>query len=137
MADKNTPYSAPWMPNLRHRSDPNRVDGSANQPAAAGGEQFATASTAIETSHPYLPQAEPSSPEASYYDVSPLKPPVWKWQIANYFFFGGLSAGAYLIARTADRAGGEGHRAVTRAGTWLAVATLLPCPALLISDLGD
>jgi formate-dependent nitrite reductase membrane component NrfD len=62
---------------------------------------------------------------------------VWKWQIANYFYWGAMSAGAYLIARAAERAGRGRHRAVTRAGTWVALATLIPCPPLLIDDLGD
>ena len=45
--------------------------------------------------------------EPSYYDVSILKQPVWKWQIATYFYLGGLSAGAYALGRVADRVGGD------------------------------
>ncbi len=73
----------------------------------------------------------------SYYDIPLLKKPVWSWEIGAYFFLGGLSAGSYLLARVAERLGGARYRAVTRAGTAIAAAALLPCPILLIDDLGD
>ena len=75
--------------------------------------------------------------EPSYYDISILKQPVWQWEIAGYFFFGGISAGAYILARVAERFGGGHHRALTRAGTLLSFITALPCAPLLIKDLGD
>jgi formate-dependent nitrite reductase membrane component NrfD len=81
---------------------------------------------------PQAPQSEPS-----YYDLSFLQAPVWKWEIASYFFFGGVSAGAYLIARMADRFGGDEHRDIARFGSFISLAALLPCPPLLIADLGD
>jgi formate-dependent nitrite reductase membrane component NrfD len=73
----------------------------------------------------------------SYYDVPMLKPSLWKWEISSYFFFGGLSGGAFVLARMADRFGAGRHRAVTQVGTAIALAALLPCPPLLIADLGD
>ncbi len=76
-------------------------------------------------------------PPPAYYDIPFLKKPVWSWEIGCYFFLGGLSAGSYLLARVAERCGGERFRPMTRAGTGLAVAALLPCPPLLIADLGD
>jgi len=85
-----------------------------------------------------LPAALPEAhTEPSYYDVSLLKPPVWGWEIASYFFLGGVSAGAYILARMAERFGGERYRDVTRAGTTVAVLAALPCAPLLIADLGD
>jgi formate-dependent nitrite reductase membrane component NrfD len=84
-----------------------------------------------------LPTGGSSSPEPSYYDLSFLKPPVWKWEIASYFFLGGLSGGAYLISRMAERFGGREHADVARLGSFVALGALLPCPALLIHDLGD
>ncbi len=78
------------------------------------------------------PQSEPS-----YYDIPMLKAPVWKWEIASYFFLGGLSAGAYILARMAERFGGEKFKDLTQAGTAIAAASVLPCPPLLIHDLGD
>ena len=66
-----------------------------------------------------------------------LKPPVWESDIAVYFFLGGLSAGAYLLARSAERFGGERYRRLTQAGTVVAVLAAAPCAPLLIVDLGD
>lgn len=88
-----------------------------------------------------VPAASPSPQtrreEHSYYDVSMLKPPVWGWEIATYFFLGGVSAGAYLLARVADRFGGRRYRPVVRAGTAVAALAAVPCAPLLIADLGD
>lgn len=75
--------------------------------------------------------------EPSYYDISMLKPPVWKWEIASYFFLGGVVGGSYVIARLADRFGGKEFKEITRIGTYTACAALIPCPLLLIHDLGD
>jgi formate-dependent nitrite reductase membrane component NrfD len=75
--------------------------------------------------------------EHSYYDVSILKAPVWKWEIASYFFLGGVSGGAYILSRLASRLGGEAHRDLAKVGAFTAFGTLLPCPPLLIHDLGD
>lgn len=73
----------------------------------------------------------------SYYDIPILKKPVWSWEIGCYFFLGGLSAGSYILARVAERLGGDRYRAVTRAGTAIAMGALMPCPILLIDDLGQ
>ncbi len=81
----------------------------------------------------------PSSPDAapSYYDISMLKPPVWTPEVGIYFFLGGLSAGAFTLARLAERFGGDNYRALTRTGTAIAALAALPCSPLLIKDLGD
>jgi formate-dependent nitrite reductase membrane component NrfD len=129
MTHKDTEYAAPWCDNLTHQSDPNRVETL----------QMAQLATPVAPAMP-RPLAEPPSAtriEPGYYDVSPLKPPVWSWEISVYFFLGGASGGAFLMARAAERAGGHRHRALTRAGTWAALAAALPCPLLLIADLGD
>lgn len=117
---------AAWVENLRHRPDPNRLH-SAPTPAPDAYEL------------PAMPprHGDTVATEPSYYDVPLLKPPVWKWEIASYFFLGGLSAGAYLLARTAERAGGKKYRDLTRLGSYVAFLALLPCPPLLIADLGD
>jgi formate-dependent nitrite reductase membrane component NrfD len=75
--------------------------------------------------------------EASYYGLPMLKPPAWRWEIAGYFYLGGISSGAFLLARAARSFGGRAGRSLSRAGTVLAVAAFLPCPLLLIKDLGD
>src|SRR5205085_5334062 len=96
-------------------------------------------SAQLTTIEPGTVETASSSPGAKpgYYDVPMLKPPVWKWEIAGYFFLGGLSAGAYLLARMAERFGGRKYRDVTRAGTAIAWGSMLPCTPLLIKDLGD
>ncbi len=66
-----------------------------------------------------------------------LKPPVWESDIALYFFLGGLSAGAYLLSRAAERFGGDRFRDVTRAGAVVSLLAAAPCAPLLIADLGD
>ena len=140
MADKHTPYDAPWVANIRHRPDPNRVE-QLPWMVTGSGPALAAAPPVGKTTNVRAPTAGPSprsdGQEPSYYDVSPLKRPVWKWQIATYFFLGGLSAGAYLLARLADRFGLRRHRKLAKRGTWLALATIAPCPLLLIDDLGD
>src|SRR6185437_14933606 len=92
-------------------------------------------------------QSEPSttpltSPQGqnapSYYSVSILKPPVWKWEIATYFYLGGMSAGAFVLSRLAHRFGKDASfRELSRYAAYVACAAALPCPFLLIHDLGD
>ena len=74
--------------------------------------------------------------EPSYYDYPVLKGPTWRWEIIWYFFFGGLAAGCYVIASIASLFGGKEDRAVVRAGYYLSLLAILPCPPLLIKDLG-
>src|SRR5258708_6207572 len=74
--------------------------------------------------------------EPSYYDYPVLKAPVWKWEIIWYFFFGGLAAGCYVIATIASLFGSKEDRAVARTGYYLSLLAILPCPPLLIKDLG-
>jgi formate-dependent nitrite reductase membrane component NrfD len=66
-----------------------------------------------------------------------LKPSVWKWEIAGYFFLGGLSAGAYILARLSERFGGGRCRDLAKTGAAVSFVTMLPCAPLLIHDLGD
>lgn len=83
---------------------------------------------------PLLPNRDA---EPGYYDVPMLKPPVWESMVAWYLFLGGLSGGAYVTARMAERFGGKGFRTVARVGTCVAAAAAAPCAPLLIADLGD
>ncbi|HWE03555.1 MAG TPA: NrfD/PsrC family molybdoenzyme membrane anchor subunit [Tepidisphaeraceae bacterium] len=133
-----------WSPNLRHRPDPNRVtrrdpaqmldspERSGNVPVSPANRTLTRPREGQSPASPQAPQTEPS-----YYDISMLKAPLWKWEIAAYFFVGGISGGAYTIARLAERADKEKYRDVTRLGTYLSFASSLACPPLLIHDLGD
>ncbi len=78
-----------------------------------------------------------SDPEPAYYDIPFLKKPVWKWEIAVYFFLGGLSAGAFVLARLAGRSNQDKHAQIRRVGTFVAALAVIPCAPLLIADLGD
>src|SRR5439155_8024845 len=93
-------------------------------------EQLATITTG------YTPDPERELQEPSYYDYPVLKAPVWRWEIIWYFFFGGLAAGCYVIASIASLFGSREDRAVARTGYYLSLLSLLPCPPLLIKDLG-
>src|SRR5690242_2578103 len=49
-------------------------------------------------------------PRDAYRDVPILKQPTWKHEIAAYFYLGGVSAGAYVLASLAETVGGERYR---------------------------
>lgn len=59
--------------------------------------------------------------------------PVWTWEVALYFWFGGIASGASFAALAADIAGDEASARVARK---VALAAVLPAPALLVADLG-
>jgi len=84
----------------------------------------------------YTPNPEREREEPSYYDFPVLKAPTWHWEITWYFFFGGLAAGCYAVASIASLFGSREDRAVARTGYYLSLLSLLPCPPLLIKDLG-
>jgi formate-dependent nitrite reductase membrane component NrfD len=93
-------------------------------------EQLATLSTG------YTPDPDRALEEPSYYDYPVLKATTWHWEIIWYFFFGGLAAGCYVIASIASLFGSREDRTVARTGYYLSLLALLPCPLLLIKDLG-
>jgi len=76
------------------------------------------------------------NPRDAYRDVPILKAPVWKNEIAGYFFLGGISAGSALIGSLAELFGGERRKKLARTAHYISLATFLPCPLLLIDDLG-
>ncbi len=86
--------------------------------------------------------ADPELP--GYYGRPVVKPPVWTWEIPLYFFVGGLSGMAAVVALAAWLAGaGLVDAGLTGAGTealrpalWLAFAGAVISPVLLILDLG-
>lgn len=68
--------------------------------------------------------------------MSLLQSPHWPFLIDVYFFLGGLAGGAFVIATAATILNARRCRDVARAGYYLALAALLPCPLILIVDLG-
>lgn len=65
-----------------------------------------------------------------------LRSPHWPLLIDVYFFLGGIAGGAFVVATVANLLDASRYRAVVRAGYYLALLALLPCPILLIVDLG-
>src|SRR6266849_2373396 len=84
----------------------------------------------------YTPDLQGEQEETTYYDRPVLKAPLWRWEIIWYFFFGGLAAGSYIIASIASLFGSPDDRLVARTGYYLSLLAVLPCPFLLIKDLG-
>lgn len=69
-----------------------------------------------------------------YYGRPALKAPVWTWEVPAYFFVGGASGAAAVIAAVAHRLGGSED--LVRHARWIAAASTIASPPLLISDLG-
>jgi formate-dependent nitrite reductase membrane component NrfD len=67
-------------------------------------------------------------------DPSPIKPPVWTWEVPLYFFVGGVAGLSAVIALGAALAGAE--PSTVRAARSVAAIGALISPLLLISDLG-
>jgi hypothetical protein len=62
-----------------------------------------------------------------------IKAPVWTWEIPLYFWFGGIAAGSSFVALSCDLAGDHRSARTARA---VALGALVPCPVLLVADLG-
>jgi len=84
----------------------------------------------------YTPDPVRELQEKSYFDYPSLKAPLWKWEIVWYFFLGGLASGCYVLASIASLFGSKEDHVVVRTGYYLSLLALLPCPPLLIKDLG-
>jgi formate-dependent nitrite reductase membrane component NrfD len=64
-------------------------------------------------------------------------PPGWTWYILFYFFFAGLSGGSYVIASLFRLRGDTADEPTARLGYYVSFVALLPCPVMLILDLGE
>lgn len=65
-----------------------------------------------------------------------LKSSDWPLLIDVYFFLGGIAGGAFVIATVAHLVGGVRSLDITRIGYYVAFLAVLPCPILLVLDLG-
>jgi formate-dependent nitrite reductase membrane component NrfD len=68
--------------------------------------------------------------------MSLLQSSHWPFLIDVYFFLGGLAGGAFVIATVATLVNSRLYRDVVRAGYYVALLALVPCPVILIIDLG-
>ena len=83
-----------------------------------------------------MPQQVPAlenRPGPGYYGLPIIKPPVWKWMIAVYFFIGGLAGMSALIAAAALM---KSQDDLARLAIWPAGIGALLAPILLTWDLG-
>lgn len=62
--------------------------------------------------------------------------PHWKWLVIWYFFLGGISGMSFAIGSLARLFGARDAAHIARVGRYVSIAALLPCPPLLIWDLG-
>ena len=81
------------------------------------------------------PNAAHAKARDAYKDVPILQSPTWNNDIAAYFFLGGVSSGAYLLGAILDASPIE-RRGLARTAHLVSFAAMLPCPVLLIDDLG-
>jgi formate-dependent nitrite reductase membrane component NrfD len=65
-----------------------------------------------------------------------LKSANWPVLIDVYFFLAGMAGGAFVIATIAHLLDGVRYRDVVRVGYYIAFLAIVPCPILLIVDLG-
>ena len=65
-----------------------------------------------------------------------LKSADWPILVDVYFFLGGIAGGAFVIATIANLLDGMRYRDVVRVGYYVAFLAIIPCPILLIVDLG-
>lgn len=72
--------------------------------------------------------------ESTYYGKPVIKAPHWRWLIITYFFCGGIAGASFTIGTIANLVSRD--RSVERAARYLALAALIPCPPLLVLDLG-
>lgn len=63
--------------------------------------------------------------------------PDWTWYILFYFFFAGLSGGSYVIATLMRLRGEPADEPAARIGYYVSFVALLPCPVMLVLDLGS
>jgi formate-dependent nitrite reductase membrane component NrfD len=81
-----------------------------------------------------LPAQEPRV--AGYYGQPAIHGPHWDWLIIGYFFAGGISGGAAALAAAASAFGDSRAERLRDHAVLVSFAALLPCPVLLILDLG-
>ncbi|HYJ68335.1 MAG TPA: NrfD/PsrC family molybdoenzyme membrane anchor subunit [Nocardioidaceae bacterium] len=65
-----------------------------------------------------------------------VRSPDWTWYILGYFFFAGISGGTYVLASLLRLRGDSADEPAARLGYYVSFAALVPCPVLLILDLG-
>lgn len=65
-----------------------------------------------------------------------VRAPQWEWYVLGYFFFAGLTGGAYALATLLRLVGEPRDEEAARIGFYVSFVSLLACPVLLTVDLG-
>ena len=73
---------------------------------------------------------------ATYYDRPMLKQPVWIWTVPAYFYIGGVSGAALVLASVAQLREDEGLQALIRRCRWIGATGQFVGSIFLILDLG-
>lgn len=76
-----------------------------------------------------------ANPADAYAGVPILNPPLWHDDVAVYFTLGGISSGTFVLGALADCCGAR-WRPLAQTAYVVSFAAMLPCPPLLIKDLG-
>src|SRR5579872_2601439 len=71
---------------------------------------------------------------STYYGQPVIKPAHWRWLVIVYLFLGGIAGATYTIGTVASLFARD--RGIERAARYIAAGAFLPCPPLLILDLG-
>ncbi|HET7092391.1 MAG TPA: NrfD/PsrC family molybdoenzyme membrane anchor subunit, partial [Thermomicrobiales bacterium] len=71
-----------------------------------------------------------------YYGLPVIHKVHWKWLIIVYFFLGGIAGAAQAIAGVAAVRDRDRNRPIVRAARYVSALAFVPCPALLMVDLG-
>ena len=79
---------------------------------------------------------DPEDSHLGYYGIPVIHGAHWKWLVIGYFFFGGISGSSAVIGAFARLLGGVRGASLARIATYVSFLTLVPCPPLLILDLG-
>jgi len=117
------------VPVLRTKNSRTRVDAEGN----VGRGEYSNGSTGVNQGTRGAAHARTRD---AYRDVPILVKPPWGHDISLYFFAGGISCGAFALGSLADLAGGPRRAVLARTAHYIAFAAMLPCPVLLIHDLG-
>jgi formate-dependent nitrite reductase membrane component NrfD len=74
--------------------------------------------------------------QRGYYDIPVIHRPHWKWLVTGYFYFGGMAGASAVVSAFLRLFGGASGAPLARIGTYVSFLALVPCPVLLILDLG-
>jgi formate-dependent nitrite reductase membrane component NrfD len=74
--------------------------------------------------------------QTNYFEHPVLQKSHWRWEIAWYFFLGGMGAGSALLAELADHGDDPNDAALVRTGRYAAMAAAAASGLLLTKDLG-